>query len=137
MKDWDYIAALEKAVAKKYGDTSIVNPKSNWTVEKEQEYNEQEKCNYHYIVIEIDESQTLVSRDKIQKILIAENVLARRYFYPGCHRMEPYRSYFPHADLLLPVTEKVAKKILTLPMHPNLSDLDVNRVIKIINRYQK
>ncbi len=39
------------------------------------------------------------------RVLHAENVLARRYFYPGCHEMEPYRSYFPHAGLVLPETE--------------------------------
>ena len=44
-----------------------------------------------------------ISRDELVQILQAENVLARRYFYPGCHRMEPYRSYYPHARLLLPI----------------------------------
>ena len=42
------------------------------------------------------------------KILHAENVIARRYFYPGCHRMEPYKSLFPNAGLVLPETEKIA-----------------------------
>ena len=55
-------------------------------------YDEKEKCNYQYITLEIDEAETKVSRDEIQSILWAENVLARRYFYPGCHNMEPYRS---------------------------------------------
>ena len=94
------------------------------------EYNEKEQCNYHYIVIEIDESQTLVNRDQIQKILIAENILARRYFYPGCHLMEPYRSYFPHAGLLLPETEKLSKKVLSLPTGTGIS---TEQIIKICN----
>jgi dTDP-4-amino-4,6-dideoxygalactose transaminase len=68
-------------------------------------YNEQEQCNYQYVVLEVDEAVTQISRNELVKILWAENVLARRYFYPGCHRMEPYRSYFPHAGLLLPETE--------------------------------
>lgn len=58
-------------------------------------YNQAEKCNYQYIVLEIDETITEISRDQLLKTLWAENILARRYFYPGCHRMEPYRSYFP------------------------------------------
>ena len=58
-------------------------------------YDEMQRCNYQYLVLEIDEATTLLSRDQIQKILLAENILARRYFYPGCHRMEPYRSLFP------------------------------------------
>lgn len=94
------------------------------------EFYEKEQCNYHYIVIEIDESHTLVSRDQLQKILIAENVLARRYFYPGCHMMEPYRSYFPHAGLLLPETEKLSKKVLSLPTGTGIS---TEQIIKICN----
>ncbi|MEH2069204.1 MAG: DegT/DnrJ/EryC1/StrS family aminotransferase [Nostoc sp.] len=78
-------------------------------------YNENEKCNYQYIVLEIEESETQISRDKLLEILHAENVIARRYFYPGCHRMEPYHSYFPYARLLLPETEKLGDKVLLLP----------------------
>jgi hypothetical protein len=43
MRDWNYIAAMEKAISKKYGELSIINPKSNWTLEKEEEYKIQEK----------------------------------------------------------------------------------------------
>lgn len=78
-------------------------------------YNEAEKCNYQYVVVEIDEAVTHVSRDEFIQVLHAENVLARRYFYPACHRMEPYRSYFPHASLLLPETERLARCVLCLP----------------------
>ena len=78
-------------------------------------YDESEKCNYQYIVLEIDEAITAISRDQLLKVLQAENVVARRYFYPGCHRMEPYRSYFPHASLLLPETERLVKRVLLLP----------------------
>ncbi len=78
-------------------------------------FDEREQSNYQYIVLEIDESITGVSRDQLLKILWAENVIARRYFYPGCHRMEPYRSYFPQARLLLPETEKLVKRVLVLP----------------------
>jgi len=37
-KDLNYIAALEKAIAKKYGQKTIINPKSNWDEEKEKEH---------------------------------------------------------------------------------------------------
>ena len=42
-KDFDYIARLEKAIKKKYGQETIINPKSNWDDEKEQQYLEQLK----------------------------------------------------------------------------------------------
>jgi dTDP-4-amino-4,6-dideoxygalactose transaminase len=78
-------------------------------------HDESECCNYQNVVVEIAPRITGISRDDLVRILHAEGVLARRYFYPGCHRMEPYRSYFPHAGLLLPETEKLATRVLSLP----------------------
>lgn len=94
--------------------------------------NETQKCNYQYIVLEIDEIVTQVSRDQLMEILWAENVLARRYFYPGCHRMEPYRSYFPHAGLLLPETEMLAKRVLILPTGTATRLDDIRKICQII-----
>ncbi len=93
---------------------------------------EAEKHNYQYIVLEIDEAQTQVSRDLLVKILHAENVIARRYFYPGCHRMEPYQSYFPHAGLLLAETEKLTERVLTLPTGTAISEEDISKICQII-----
>ncbi|MDB9521106.1 DegT/DnrJ/EryC1/StrS family aminotransferase [Dolichospermum circinale CS-1225] len=94
--------------------------------------NEAEKHNYQYIVLEIDEELTKVSRDFLIKILHAENVIARRYFYPGCHRMQPYRSYFPHSGLLLLETEKLTQKVLILPTGTTISENDINKICQIL-----
>lgn len=80
-----------------------------------------EKNNYQYISLDIDESLTGLDRDSLVTLLHAEHVRARRYFYPGCHNMEPYRSYFPNAELLLPVTEKVMRRMLCLPTGTSIS----------------
>jgi dTDP-4-amino-4,6-dideoxygalactose transaminase len=77
-------------------------------------YDPAEKNNYQYIVIELDD-RLEISRDELVKILHAENVVARRYFYPGCHRMEPYRSTYPQAGLRLPHTEALSQRIFSLP----------------------
>ena len=53
---------------------------------------EGERRNFHNIVIQVDEAASGLSRDALWRALHAENVLARRYFWPGCHRMEPYRT---------------------------------------------
>jgi dTDP-4-amino-4,6-dideoxygalactose transaminase len=97
------------------------------------EYDEAEKNNYQYIVIEIDEAVTHVSRDAINDILHAENVLSRRYFYPGCHQMEPYISNFPDAGLSLKETEKLTLKVLQLPTGTAVGDLEVNRICELIS----
>lgn len=78
-------------------------------------YDEAERNNFQYVIVEVDEAEAGVSRDLLVRILHAENVLARRYFYPGCHQMEPYRSYYPHARLLLPETEKLTQRVMSLP----------------------
>jgi dTDP-4-amino-4,6-dideoxygalactose transaminase len=92
----------------------------------------EEKRNYQYIVLEIDEAITGVSRDRIVEILHAERIRARRYFYPGCHRMEPYRSYFPHAGLLLPVTERLTQQVMTLPTGTAVTPRDVSRICHVV-----
>ena len=63
-------------------------------------YNELEQCNYHYIILEINDQETVLDRNELVNILWAENILARRYFYPGCHNMEPYRTLYPNAGNL-------------------------------------
>ena len=95
-------------------------------------YDETARCNYHYIVLEIEESASIVSRDQLIDILHAENILVRRYFYPGCHHMEPYRSHFPHVAELLPHTEHLAKRVLSLPTGTAVSFEDINKICEII-----
>ena len=95
-------------------------------------YNEAECNNYQYMNVEIDEATAGLTRDEIVQILHAENVLARRYFYPGCHEMEPYRSYFPHAYLLLPETERLTQKVMSLPNGTALGPDEIDSICAII-----
>ncbi len=123
-------------------DNIVQRNKQNYHIYQEQlgglpgvqfiEYDESERCNYQYIILEIDEDVAGISRDSLVKILHAENVLARRYFYPGCHQMEPYRSYFPHAGLLLPLTNKLVTQVMALPTGVSVQPEDVVKVCDII-----
>jgi dTDP-4-amino-4,6-dideoxygalactose transaminase len=88
--------------------------------------------NYHYIVIEIDEAVTGVSRDDVYEILHAENVLARRYFYPGCHRMEPYASNPIYAGESLPHTEIVSERVLVLTTGTAITTIDAELICELI-----
>lgn len=78
-------------------------------------YDEKERNNFHHIVLEIDDEIAGISRDRLLKIFHAENVLARRYFFPGSHRMEPYRSMAADEVRSLPNTERLAARVITLP----------------------
>jgi dTDP-4-amino-4,6-dideoxygalactose transaminase len=95
-------------------------------------YDETEKCNYQYIVLEIDETATRISRDELVKVFWAENVMARRYFYPGCHQMEPYRSFFPHAGLLLQRTEELTGRVLCLPTGTAVGENEIKQICQIL-----
>lgn len=95
-------------------------------------YNELEKNNYQYIVIEVNEQINGISRDNLLKILHAENILVRRYFYPGCHQMEPYKSYFPFSKLTLGNTENLSHRVLSLPNGTSVSKADVELICNFI-----
>ena len=95
-------------------------------------YDPDERNSHHYVVIEIDES-TGVARDELIAALHAENVLARKYFWPGCHGMKPYRDLFPHAHLVLPVTERVASRVIVLPTGTGVAAAEISVIASIIS----
>ncbi|MBS0381947.1 MAG: DegT/DnrJ/EryC1/StrS family aminotransferase, partial [Proteobacteria bacterium] len=85
------------------------------------EYAAAERNSHHYVVVEVDKTFP-VSRDAIVAALHAENILARKYFWPGCHKMKPYRDLFPHAELLLEHTRTVAERVIVLPNGVSLAN---------------
>jgi dTDP-4-amino-4,6-dideoxygalactose transaminase len=95
-------------------------------------YDESEKNNYQYIILEVDSEKAGITRDQLVQILHAENILARRYFYPGCHHMEPYRSHFPNAKLLLSQTETLSQKVLSLPTGTAVDTEIIKRICGLI-----
>ncbi len=95
-------------------------------------YDEREINNYQYIVVEVDPERAGLNRDQLVALLERENVLARRYFYPGVHRMEPYRTLFPDAGLQLPVTEALVERVMTLPTGTAVHPEDIRLIAQII-----
>lgn len=78
------------------------------------QYDATERNSYHYVVLEIG-ADCGFSRNALVDALHAENILARKYFWPGSHRMKPYRDLFPHAGLVLPATIELGEQIVVLP----------------------
>jgi len=97
-------------------------------------FDESEHNNYQYVVMDVGENCP-ITRDQFIDALHAENVLARKYFWPGCHKMKPYIDLYPNAELMLPNTELVAQRIIVLPtgvlMNENMI-LVVCRIIKLL-----
>lgn len=95
-------------------------------------YDGRDSPNYQYVVVEVDAGALGLTRDQLVSVLHAENVLARRYFYPGVHRMEPYRSDYPEAGSRLPATEAVAGRVLVLPTGAGVTEGDIQKICAII-----
>lgn len=94
-------------------------------------FDEAESNNFQYVVMEISE-ECPISRNKIIKTLHAENILARKYFWPGCHNMKPYSDLFPHAGLMLPNTQQVADRVVVLPTGTSINQGEINAITNII-----
>ncbi|AWL04353.1 DegT/DnrJ/EryC1/StrS family aminotransferase [Massilia oculi] len=95
------------------------------------EYDPDERNNYQYVIAEVA-PECAATRDAIVDALRAEHIMARRYFWPGCHRMEPYRSLFPHAGLVLPATERVAASVMVLPTGETMDAERIATVAQVI-----
>jgi dTDP-4-amino-4,6-dideoxygalactose transaminase len=95
-------------------------------------YDPQERNNFQYIVLSIDEEASGISRDHLLKVLRAENILARRYFYPGCHKMEPYRCLSTDFDSSLPVTDRINRQLIQLPTGSTIEPQDIEKICELI-----
>ncbi len=95
-------------------------------------YDETEKNNFQYVVLEIDERAAGIGRDVLHRLLQAENVMARRYFYPGCHSMEPYGSAYPRHGTDVAETDALAARVLSLPSGLAVGPSEVSQICGLI-----
>jgi dTDP-4-amino-4,6-dideoxygalactose transaminase len=97
------------------------------------EYPSEERNSHQYVVVEVDGDGPL-SRDALVAMLQAEGCMARRYFHPGVHRMEPYASLSPMAHRWLPRTERLTSRVMVLPSGTAMSTATAERVVELIAR---
>jgi dTDP-4-amino-4,6-dideoxygalactose transaminase len=71
-----------------------------------------------------------MSRDEVFEKLKAENIYARKYFYPLTNSFECYKGRFDAEKT--PVAKYVADRVLTLPLYADLAIEDVDRICDII-----
>lgn len=89
-------------------------------------------ANYSYFPIFINGDYP-IRRDALYQNLKDHGVFARRYFYPLISEFPMYRGLPSAKPSNLPVATDIANKVLCLPIYPALSDLDVERVIDLLN----
>lgn len=91
--------------------------------------------NYSYFPIFINAEEFGMTRDELYFKMRADGVLGRRYFYPLISTFSTYRSLPSAGAENLPVATKVANEVICLPMHHELTDNDIERVLNhIVNR---
>jgi len=95
------------------------------------------RTNWQYIVVEVDESQFGQSRDGALEHLRTNGILARRYFYPGCHRMQPYQSLPGNLNSRLENTNRLCERVLCLPTGCAVSAEDINRICDVLLNSQR
>ena len=85
------------------------------------DYNFDGMSNYQYVVAKVSAN----IRDSLVKYFHKEGILLRRYFYPGCHRMEPYKSSEKYDLINLQNTEQISSEILIFPTGKQLTKKDI------------
>ena len=98
------------------------------------DYDDLERCNFQYVVVEIDPTAAGKDRDELMARLHAERIIARRYFHPGCHRMEPYATLYPDQADSLPITDRVCSRVLVLPTGTAVSPTEISWVCDIVRQ---
>lgn len=90
------------------------------------------KHNYSYFPIFIDAERYGMTRDELYFKMKSHNVYGRRYFYPLITTFSSYRGLASASRDNLPNAYRMADEVICLPMHHDLSDGDIDRVLEEI-----
>ena len=92
------------------------------------------KHNYSYFPIFVNADEYGMTRDELYDTMRKNGVFGRRYFYPLISTFSTYRGLPSASPDNLPNATRVANEVICLPMHHQLSDNDVNRILSLIVR---
>ena len=93
-----------------------------------------EGCTHSYVCLEVSESFPL-SRDQIITFLRDNDVYAKRYFYPGVHKCQPYADR--PSETNLSVTLKLCGSVLVLPTGSMVGEADIHRIVQLLDTCSK
>ena len=88
--------------------------------------------NYSYFPIFINADEYGKTRDQLYFEMKEQGVLGRRYFYPLISTFSTYRGLPSATPENLPVATKIANEVICLPMHHELNDEDINRILDLV-----
>jgi len=131
LKNIEKLVAFYKENAKLYTrllDEDPIPGIRNWN----KHFLSHEGCTHSYVCLEI-ENEFPLSRDEVVACLREKFIFAKRYFFPGLHKCQPYSR--THKDLELPVTEKLCEKVLLLPTGSSVTSANIERVINSLREF--
>jgi dTDP-4-amino-4,6-dideoxygalactose transaminase len=95
---------------------------------------DESSANYAYFPILIGPGYPL-TRDELMSRMKAEHVHPRRYFYPLISEFPMYRELPSSSSSGLPVATRAAREVLCLPIYPDLTMAQVERIAGLITRH--
>ena len=113
LKKLDKITDKRKKIAKRYTNEINVSEKMPYS----------NNCSYHLFWILVK------NRNKFREEMKEMGIETGTHYKP-IHHMKMYKS-----KVKLPITDYVAKKIVTIPIHPNLNEKQISFIIKNINKF--
>lgn len=93
------------------------------------------EANFGYFPILVDPSFGK-TRDALFTHLRAQDIVARRYFYPLISEFPMYRGLPSAAPAKLPVATRIARSVLCLPIYPDIGLDEADRVAETIRIYR-
>jgi dTDP-4-amino-4,6-dideoxygalactose transaminase len=94
-------------------------------------YDFEGKSNYQYVVARVCSR----IRDSLVEYFYREGILLRRYFHPGCHNMEPYKSCEKYDSINLPNTEQISSEIVIFPTGKQVTTDDIHGFAQLFESF--
>ena len=113
LKKIEFTNNKRKKIAKEYSKKISVENKMPFS----------DQCSYHFYWIRVK------NRNKFREKLLKRGIETGIHYKP-IHKFSLYKS-----KIKLPITEKIAREIVTLPTHPNLTQKDLEKIIKTVNQF--
>ncbi len=115
LKKLDRMNSKRKKIAYRYSKELQIDSKMPFNKE----------CSYHLFWIQI------ANREKFMKMMNDNGIETGIHYFP-IHQMK----YYKIKSKLL-ITERAGRNIVSLPIHPNLNNSDINKIIKLTNKFIK
>jgi dTDP-4-amino-4,6-dideoxygalactose transaminase len=117
----DNLIGLRKEVTEKYNSLLNFNQLGKPMINKDTEYN------YAYYPLVFESEKIMLT---VKESLLKNDVNTRRYFYPSLNKL-PYLTNKNSC----PVSEDISKRVLSLPLYPELENETIEKISAIINKY--